>query len=512
VIVKPIRRIVRRQQRGRINLEREHVADGIAILDAVETMQGGPARVGVLEGEPVEGGLEPRRGAPGERGVGPRTSNRRHRARPNLAHDLFPHVGVLADPRQVQHVERESAGLHPLVVAGDAVLVEHGARWRVGRLRRSTSCVSVVCERNDHTQDRDDQREPTSAFARSALRQDRSSHRLTSSGIAAAHGGGHFISLAPSFLSSTAVCGWAANEFPYSTPSATINGVRPSFATTSSFAPLSKRYCTTLFAPRYAAACIAVSPRSLTWLTSAPSSSTSSLTASSTWLSEARSWFEAQAMPAAAISGVMFSSVPSAGSAPWASSKRITSTSADLAARRNAVAPARCRRYLAPDHLGSSMLIRPLTSAPCASSDLMTRTLSIFTAMNWSLMCQLATCTAACSGFPKILPLETPSESRSLFVSFLYLSSIGLARTPCTVSSVDPPSTFGSAPLSSRKSTRSSCPLITATSNGVAPSGLAALTSAPADTNARTAAISPRRAANKRGVAPLLERAPVSAR
>ena len=83
------------------------------------------------------------------------------------------------------------------------------------------------------------------------------------------------------------------------------SGVRPSLATTSSFAPLSNRYCTTLFAPRYAAACIAVSPRSLTALTSAPSSSTSSLTASSTWLSDARSWFEAQAMPAAAISGVM---------------------------------------------------------------------------------------------------------------------------------------------------------------------------------------------------------------
>jgi len=85
---------------------------------------------------------------------------------------------------------------------------------------------------------------------------------------------------------------------------------------------------------------------------------------SSTWLSDALSWFEAQAMPAAAISGVMFSSVPILGSAPWASNRCMTSTSADLAARRNAVAPARCRRYLAPDHRGSSMLIRPLTSAP----------------------------------------------------------------------------------------------------------------------------------------------------
>src|SRR4029077_10018573 len=120
--------------------------------------------------------------------------------------------------------------------------------------------LNVVADRYDETQDGDDQPQPT-LF-----------HRGSFSWIAAAHGGGHCISFAPSFRSSTAVCGWAANELPYSTPSATIKGVRPSLATTSSFAPLSNRYCTTLFAPRYAAACIAVSPRSLTVLTSAPSS------------------------------------------------------------------------------------------------------------------------------------------------------------------------------------------------------------------------------------------------
>src|SRR4029450_2633482 len=129
------------------------------------------------------------------------------------------------------------------------------------------------------------------------------SHRCGFSGIAAAHGGGHFISLAPSFRSSAAGCGCAGNAFPYSTPTATMSGVRPSTATTSSFAPLSNRYCTTLLAPRYAAACIAVSPRSLTSLTSAPCSSTSSLTASTAWLSDARSWVGAHAMPAAGSAG-----------------------------------------------------------------------------------------------------------------------------------------------------------------------------------------------------------------
>src|SRR6185295_2774673 len=260
-----------------------------------------PPRVGVLEGRGVERRLEPRRGAVGEGLVRPWSSRRRHRPAADLAHDFFPLVGVFADARQVQSVERQSRRLQPAVVAGDAVLVEHGARRRGGRRLWRASPLQVAGGRGDDTQQRDGQQ----AF-----------HRGAFSGIAAAHGAGHVISLAPSLRSSAAVCGWAANELPYSTPSATMRGVRPSLATTSSAAPLSKRYCTTLFAPRYAAACIAVSPRPLTALTLAPSSSTSSLTASSTWLSDARAWFEAQAMPAAAISGVMFSSVPIPGSAP----------------------------------------------------------------------------------------------------------------------------------------------------------------------------------------------------
>ena len=167
-------------------------------------------------------------------------------------------------------------------------------------------------------------------------------------------------------------------------------------------------------APRYAAACMAVSPTSLTALTSAPSSSTISFTASSTCASLARSWFDAQEMPAAAISGVMPSSVSIAGSAPYSSSRRSTSTSADLAASMNAVAPVMCRRYRAPDQRGSSIELRPLTSAPWARSERRTRSRSRFTTMNWSLMCQFATCTAACSGRPKMLPRTIPSDSRSL--------------------------------------------------------------------------------------------------
>src|SRR6185295_18168979 len=122
--------------------------------------------------------------------------------------------------------------------AGDAVLVDHRTRRWARRRRCCRSLLRGAGGRHDRAQ-------------RRGQRQATCGHRLTSFGsIAAAHGGGQVISFAPSRRSSAAVCGCAANEFPYSTPSATINGVRPSTATTSSVAPLSNRYCTTLLAPR----------------------------------------------------------------------------------------------------------------------------------------------------------------------------------------------------------------------------------------------------------------------
>src|SRR5262245_1257305 len=271
VVVEPVSRVVGGQERRRVDLEPEQIADRVAVLHPVEAMQRRAAGIRVLGGRAIEVGLERRRHAVSGDLVGTRTSDRRHRARPHLADDFLQHLGVLAGLRQIDLVERETGGLEARVMTGDAVLVEHGSRRRrrlrrlrrLSRgLRRRAVHLDVVGERSDEARRRRDQREPSHRFF--------CSFSFLSSGIAAAHGGGHFISFAPSFRSSTAVCGWAANEFPYSTPSATMSGVRPSLATTSSFAPLSKRYWTTLFAPRYAAACIAVSPRSLIALTSAP--------------------------------------------------------------------------------------------------------------------------------------------------------------------------------------------------------------------------------------------------
>src|SRR5688572_14495477 len=115
-----------------------------------------------------------------------------------------------------------------------------GGGLRVGRSAR----LNTQRERCDET---DRSGEHGSPFHRTG-----SSGGNASSGMTFAHSPGHGISFAPSLRSSTAVCGFAANEFPYSTPSATTRGVRPLLSCTSSFAPLSNRYCTTLLAPRYA--------------------------------------------------------------------------------------------------------------------------------------------------------------------------------------------------------------------------------------------------------------------
>ena len=59
------------------------------------------------------------------RGVRPRHTGRRHHARAQLPHYLFPLLGVIADRRQLQLVQHQARGLQFLVMTGDAILVEH---------------------------------------------------------------------------------------------------------------------------------------------------------------------------------------------------------------------------------------------------------------------------------------------------------------------------------------------------------------------------------------------------
>ena len=86
----------------------------------------GPARIRLCGGGAVEGGLQPRRERTVGRGVRPRAARRRHRLRAQLLEDLLPDLRVRADVLDVDAVEGEVSGQQTLVVAGDAVAVQHG--------------------------------------------------------------------------------------------------------------------------------------------------------------------------------------------------------------------------------------------------------------------------------------------------------------------------------------------------------------------------------------------------
>ncbi len=73
----------------------------------------------------------------------PADSRRGHQAGAQFAHDLFPHLGVVAHAGEIQFLERKIGRLGLVVMAGDAVLIEksafRGSRGDGGCLRRGLS-------------------------------------------------------------------------------------------------------------------------------------------------------------------------------------------------------------------------------------------------------------------------------------------------------------------------------------------------------------------------------------
>ena len=142
-VVEAEARVVGGEEVVGVEIDRQQVAHRVAVLGAVQTVEGG-GTPGVAGGGPraVELALEPVEEAVegGRRGPGP--PGRGHDAAPQLADDLLPLGGVAADVVEVEGVEgqghraelpherRRGAPLavhHALVVAGDAVAVEQGA-------------------------------------------------------------------------------------------------------------------------------------------------------------------------------------------------------------------------------------------------------------------------------------------------------------------------------------------------------------------------------------------------
>ena len=143
-VVETVRGVVRRQQRCCVDVRREQIADGVRVLGPIESMQHGPARVGRRDGRPVKLLFEPCRQTAVTGLIGMPRTLRGHGARLKFPHDLFPHLGAPGHLREIQCLERESGGPHPLVVTDHAVLVNDVASGGTGGTGRRRDNLKVA--------------------------------------------------------------------------------------------------------------------------------------------------------------------------------------------------------------------------------------------------------------------------------------------------------------------------------------------------------------------------------
>ena len=130
-VVKPVARVVGRQQCRGVDIHGKQIADRVLIFSAIEAVERlGPAGIRFLRRDTIQRRFQ----ICDERVVGrfirPRTSGsrRRHRTGSQLPHRVLPHGDVLAHVVHVFGVERETTRLQFCVVAARAIPVEDRAR------------------------------------------------------------------------------------------------------------------------------------------------------------------------------------------------------------------------------------------------------------------------------------------------------------------------------------------------------------------------------------------------
>jgi hypothetical protein len=103
--VEAVGRIIRRQKRRDVaDVERQQIADRVAILRPVQAMEyraAGTRRGGGL----IETTLEPGEQTDLRSGVGMGNASRRHRARLQLPHNFFPEHRIPGDVLEIDRVE-----------------------------------------------------------------------------------------------------------------------------------------------------------------------------------------------------------------------------------------------------------------------------------------------------------------------------------------------------------------------------------------------------------------------
>ena len=153
-VVEAVTAFIGGQERGGVDVEGQQVSDGVLILGTIQT----PQRLRAARIRPRGGGLVERCFQPREQGPaivhrGLRHAGRRHRARAKFAHDLLPDLGAGTRIGDVGLVQHQAGGLELLVVAGDAVAIEHLTLARPRSRRAASRAVfgwpaagGAVCE------------------------------------------------------------------------------------------------------------------------------------------------------------------------------------------------------------------------------------------------------------------------------------------------------------------------------------------------------------------------------
>ena len=132
-VVEAVAGIVDRQPLARSHVDAQQIADGIAVLRAVEAMRGRATRVRMRRRRAVDGLLEKRRERRRGWPIGPIPHRRRrHLARAHLPGDLLPDLCLRGHVGEIEVLKRETGRLRTIVVAADAVRADE---YRVGRHR-----------------------------------------------------------------------------------------------------------------------------------------------------------------------------------------------------------------------------------------------------------------------------------------------------------------------------------------------------------------------------------------
>ncbi len=131
-IVEAVARLVRRQQRRDVGVERQEIAHGILVLGPREPPdRGRPAGIGMRHGGTVERRLQGRHHGVVSAIVRTLLAHRRHLAGAQLPDDLLPHLRVPGHVVRQDLFEIEPTLFVVFVVAGEAVPVdERHVRWR----------------------------------------------------------------------------------------------------------------------------------------------------------------------------------------------------------------------------------------------------------------------------------------------------------------------------------------------------------------------------------------------